>query len=136
MIPGWPSRCGFYSSQLLARRSSSRGTYERVALDGCVIFADVADLTSRLTQACRSRRVLYAYGKLWGAANLDQSFPVPLHFAVMRHPGHRFLQYSRRVLVLRLNDSVMHPGTISSCADDSCSTQVGEVPADLRLIRL
>jgi len=70
------------------------------------------------------------------AADLHESLPIALHFDIVCEPGHHILQNSSGVSVGRLNDSIVHPLTLTPCVYDSGAPQVRQVPADLGLVRL
>lgn len=74
--------------------------------------------------------------KLGRAADLHESFPIALHFVIVGDPRQRVLQNPSGILIRRFNNSVVHPRSLPSCADDPCSTQVSQVPANLWLVCL
>jgi hypothetical protein len=99
-------------------------------------FEDVSHELRTCHQTNRSRRALNTDRKLRCATHFDESLAVALHFAIVGYPRQGILQHSHGILIRRLYYSVVHPRSLSSCADNSGSTQVSQVPADLRLIGL
>lgn len=74
-------------------------------------------------------------GQLRGATDFGEPLSIALHLRIVRQPQHGVFQDFSCCVVVGLDDPIVHPRAFSSCADDAGSSQVGEMPADLGLIR-
>jgi len=85
-------------------------------------------------QTRRSRRALNADWKLRCATDLDQSFTVALHLAIISEPRQCVFQDASCILIWWFDDAVVHPGALAPRSNDSRSTQVSQMAADLWLV--
>ena len=61
---------------------------------------------------------------------------IPLHFSITRQPFQCFVQDPACIWIWRIQDAVVDPWSIPAESDNPRLAQVGEMPADLRLMSL